>query len=301
MKAHALKIPRAVRSDGSVVIHGIIVFILVLLLFATLYPVIYIISMSISSVDAVLRREVILLPKGFSLKSYSLVFENPQVWRSYLNTIFYTVFGTIINLVLTLSCAYAAAQQRFFLRKGLMVFITLTMMFSGGMIPSFLLVTQLGIYNTRWAILLPGAVSAWNLIIARNFFMTTIPDELIESAKIDGANDIWIFFRIVLPLSGAILAVMTLFYAVGHWNMWFKAMIYVPNISLQPLQLYLRNVLLLNSPEAMAGLDDVMERIAYAMQLKFAVIVVATLPVMCLYPFVSKHFVKGVMVGAIKE
>jgi putative aldouronate transport system permease protein len=301
MKAQTLKTSRAVKFDGSAFLHGIIVFILVLLLFATLYPVIYIISMSISSVDAVLRREVILLPKGFSLKSYSLVFENPQVWRSYLNTVFYTVFGTLINLALTLTCAYAVAQQRFFLRKGLMVFITLTMMFSGGMIPSFLLVTQLGIYNTRWAILLPGAVSAWNLIIARNFFMTTIPDEVIESARIDGANDIGIFVRIVLPLSGAILAVMTLFYAVGHWNMWFKAMIYVPNQALQPLQLYLRNVLLLNTPEAMAGLDDVMERVAYAMQLKFAVIVVATLPVMCLYPFVSKHFVKGVMVGAVKE
>ncbi|MDR2376859.1 MAG: carbohydrate ABC transporter permease [Treponema sp.] len=290
-----------VKFDGSSFLHGVIVFTLILLLFATLYPVIYIVSMSISDVDAVLNREVLLLPKGFSLKSYSLVFENPQVWRSYMNTIFYTVFGTFINLALTLSCAYSVAQQRFFLRRGLMVFITLTMVFSGGMIPGFLLVTRLGIYNTRWAILLPGAVSAWNLIIARNFFMTTIPDELIESARIDGANDIGIFLKIVMPLSGAILAVMTLFYATGHWNMWFKAMIYVPNEALQPLQLYLRNVLLLNSPEAMAGLDDIMERVAYAMQLKFAVIVVATLPVMCLYPFVAKHFVKGVMVGAIKE
>jgi putative aldouronate transport system permease protein len=291
----------SVRLDGSRFLHGIIILLLILLLFITLYPVVYILSMSISEVNAVLRREVILFPKGFSLKSYTLVFENPQVWRSYLNTVIYTAAGTCINLLLTLTCAYAVSQQKFFLRKGLMVFITLTMMFSGGMIPGFLLVTQLGIYNTRWAILLPGAVSAWNLIIARNFFMTTIPDEVIESAKIDGANDISIFARIVLPLSGAIIAVMTLFYAVGHWNMWFKAMIYVPNINLQPLQLYLRNVLLLNSPEAMAGLDDAMERVAYAMQLKYAVIVVATLPVMCLYPFVAKHFAKGVMVGAIKE
>jgi putative aldouronate transport system permease protein len=289
-----------VNFDGSALLHGVIVAALVLLLFAALYPVIYIVSMSVSDVDAVLNREVLLLPKGFSLKSYSLVFENPRVWTSYMNTVFYTVFGTFINVALTLSCAYSVAQQRFFLRRGIMVFITLTMMFSGGMIPGFLLVTRLGIYNTRWAILLPGAVSAWNLIIARNFFMTTIPDELVESARMDGANDIGIFLKIVMPLSGAILAVMTLFYAVGHWNMWFKAMIYVPNEALQPLQLYLRNVLLLNSPEAMAGLDDIMERVAYAMQLKFAVIVVATLPVMCLYPFVAKHFVKGVMVGAIK-
>ncbi|MDR2618982.1 MAG: carbohydrate ABC transporter permease [Treponema sp.] len=296
-----MKLQKAVQFDGSLVLHSIIIFVLILLLVVTIYPMVYIISMSVSSVDAVLNREVLLFPKGFSLKSYGLVFENPQVWRSYLNTIFYTSFGTVINLVLTLTCAYSVAQQRFFLRKPLMVFITLTMMFSGGMIPNFILITKLGLYNTRWAILLPGAVSAWNLIIARNFFMTTIPDELIESAKIDGANDIWIFMRIVMPLSGAILAVMTLFYAVGHWNMWFKAMIYVPNELLQPLQLYLRSVLLLNTPEALAGMEDAFERVAYAMQLKFAVIVVATLPVMCLYPFVSKHFVKGIMVGAIKE
>ncbi|MDR1566939.1 MAG: carbohydrate ABC transporter permease [Treponema sp.] len=296
-----MKLQRAVQFDGSFFMHSVIIFVLILLLVVTIYPMIYILSMSISSVDAVLNRDVLLFPKGFAVKSYGLVFENPQVWRSYLNTIFYTSFGTVINLVLTLTCAYSVAQQRFFLRKPLMVFITLTMMFSGGMIPNFILITRLGLYNTRWAILLPGAVSAWNLIIARNFFMTTIPDELIESAKIDGANDIWIFMRIVMPLSGAILAVMTLFYAVGHWNMWFKAMIYVPNELLQPLQLYLRSVLLLNTPEALAGMEDAFERVAYAMQLKYAVIIVATLPVMCLYPFFSRHFVKGIMVGAIKE
>ncbi|GHU01153.1 putative ABC transporter permease protein YtcP [Spirochaetia bacterium] len=289
------------RFEGSVLLHIFIVAFLTALLFLTIYPVVYIFSMSISSADAVLKREVLLFPKGFSPGSYKLVFENQQIWRSYMNSIFYTAFGTFINLILTLACAYSVSQRQFFLRKQLMVFITLTMMFSGGMIPNFILVTRLGIYNTRWAILLPGAVSAWNLIIVRNFFMTTIPEELLDSAKIDGSNDIYTFLRIVLPLSGAIIAVMILFYAVGHWNMWFKAMIYVPNEALQPLQLYLRKILLLNSPEALAGMEDALERVAYAMQLKYAAIIVTTLPVMCLYPFVSKYFVKGVMVGAIKE
>jgi putative aldouronate transport system permease protein len=289
------------KFEGSPALHFLIAAILTALLLVTLYPVVYIFSMSISSPGAVLRREILLFPKGFSLESYRLVFENRQIWRSYMNSVFYTAFGTFINLILTLSAAYSVSQRSFVLRRGLMVFITLTMMFSGGMIPNFILVTRLGIYNTRWAILLPGAVSAWNLIIVRNFFMTTIPEELLDSAKIDGSNEIYTFLRIVLPLSGAIIAVMTLFYAVGHWNMWFKALIYVPNEKLQPLQLYLRKVLLLNSPEALAGMEDALERVAYALQLKYAAIIVTTLPVMCLYPLVSKHFVKGVMVGAIKE
>ena len=290
-----------VMKEGSKILHGIIVIVLVVLMLATAYPFLYILSMSISSPDAVLNREVLLLPKGFSVESYKMVFENNQIWRSYANTVFYTVCGTIINLVLTLTCAYSVSRPAFVLQKPLMIFIILTMIFSGGMIPGFLLITNLGLYNTVWAILLPGAVSAWNLIITRNFFSTTIPASLPESAKIDGANDFTIFLRIVLPLSGAIIAVMTLFYAVGHWNMWFKAMIYVPNQNLQPLQLFLRKVLLLNSPEMLAGVDDAFDRIAYAMQLKYAVIIVATLPILCVYPFMIKYFAKGVMVGAVKE
>ena len=288
-------------KEGSRFLHILIITILVILMLVTAYPYIYILSMSISSPDAVLNREVLLLPKGFSVESYKMVFENSQIWRSYMNTFFYTICGTLINLVLTLTCAYSVSRPDFVLQKPLMVFITLTMIFNGGMIPGFLLVTHLGIYNTIWAILFPGAVSAWNLIIARNFFTTTIPASLPESAKIDGANDFTIFLRIVLPLSGAIIAVMTLFYAVGHWNMWFKAMIYVPNQDLQPLQLFLRKVLLLNSPEMLEGVDDAFDRIAYAMQLKYAVIVVATVPILCVYPFTIKYFAKGVMLGAVKE
>ena len=285
----------------SKALHAVIVVILIMLMMLTLYPVIYIISMSISGADAVIKREVFLLPKGFSLESYKLVIENDQIWLSYANTLFYTVVGTALNLALTLTCAYSVSRTEFVLRRGLMVFIVLTMMFNGGMIPNFLLITNLGLYNTRWAILLPGAISAWNLIIARNYYMTTIPGEIPESARMDGANEFTIFFRIILPLSGAITAVMALFYAVGHWNMWFKAMLYTPDAALHPLQLYLRKVLLLNSPDMLEGLDDAFERVAYAMQLKYAVIMVATLPIMCVYPLFIKHFAKGIMIGSLKE
>ena len=281
--------------------HGVIVLILALVIVVTLYPILFVFSMSISSADAVMHQQIVLWPVGFSLASYGMVFENTQIWTSYGNTIFYTVVGTLINLSLTLTCAYSLSRRSFVLRKPLMILITLTMMINGGMIPNFLLITKLGLYNTRWAILLPGAVSAWNLIIARNFFMTTIPDEIRESAYMDGADEFKFFLRFVLPLSGAIIAVMTLFYAVGHWNMWFKALIYVSDARLHPLQLFLRKVLLLNSPDMLEGLDDAFERVAYAMQLKYAVIIVATLPVMLLYPFFSKHFAKGVMVGSINE
>lgn len=287
--------------EGSRFLHGVIVAVLLGLMAVTLYPIIYVVSMSISSPDAVLGRQVFLYPIGFSLESYKMVFENADIWRSYGNTIFYTVAGTAINLALTLSCAYAASRPDFVLRKPLMVFITITMMFNGGLIPSFLLVSQLRLYNTIWAILLPGAVSAWNLIIARNFFITTIPTALVESAKIDGAGEMTVFARIVLPLSGAIIAVMTLFYAVGHWNMWFKAMLYVSDLRLHPLQLFLRKILLLDSPEMLAGVEDAFERVAYATQLKYAVIVVTTLPILCVYPFMIKYFTKGVMLGAVKE
>jgi len=290
-----------IKQEGSPILHALIIVLLVMVMLITLYPFIYIFSMSISSPDAVLNREVLLWPKGFSIESYKMVFATNRIWTTYGNTIFYTLAGTALNLVLTLPCAYALSRPEFVLRRPLMVFVTLTMLFAGGLIPDFMLVTRLGLYNTRWAILLPGAVSAWNLIIARNYFATAIPTAIPESARIDGANELAVLWRIVLPLSMPIVAVMALFYAVGHWNMWFKAMMYVPNARLHPLQLYLRHIVLLNSPEMLAGVDDAFERVAYAMQLKYAVILVATLPILCLYPFVVKHFAKGVMIGAIKE
>ncbi|MGI6538129.1 MAG: carbohydrate ABC transporter permease [Caldicoprobacterales bacterium] len=273
---------------------------LIIIAMLTLYPFIYIISMSISDADAVLAQEVWLLPKGFSLGSYNLVFENSEIWVSYGNTIWYTVVGTTINVVLTLMGAYALSRKEFFARNGIMIYIAITMFFNGGLIPTFLLVNNLGLYNSRWAMVLPGAVSAWNLIIARTFFQTSIPDSLPESAKLDGCSDISIFLKIVLPLSTPIIAVLIVFYAVGHWNAWFSALLYLGDSTLHPLQLFLRKILLMNSPDLLEGMEDAFERVAYAIQLKYASIVVATLPIICVYPFVQKYFVKGVMLGAIK-
>ncbi|NLC43868.1 MAG: carbohydrate ABC transporter permease [Clostridiales bacterium] len=267
----------------------------------TLYPFVYIISMSISEPNAVLAQEVWLMPKGFSLGSYNMVFENKEIWISYGNTIWYTVVGTIINVVFTLMGAYALSRREFFARNGIMLYVTITMFFSGGLIPTFLLVNNLGLYNSRWAMILPGAINTWNLIVARTYFQSSIPDSLPESAKLDGSTDIGIFLKIVLPLSTPIIAVMIVFYAVGHWNAWFNASLYLGDSTLHPLQLFLRKILLMNSPDLLEGMEDAFERVAYAIQLKYASIVVATLPIVCIYPFVQKYFVTGVMLGAIKE
>jgi putative aldouronate transport system permease protein len=267
----------------------------------TLYPFVYIISMSISEPGAVLAQEVWLLPRGFSLGSYNMVFENREIWTSYGNTIWYTLVGTTINVAFTLMGAYALSRKEFFARNGIMIYIAITMFFNGGLIPTFLLVNSLGMYNSRWAMVIPGAISAWNLIIARTYFQTSLPDSLPESARLDGATDIGIFLKIVLPLSAPIVAVLTIFYAVGHWNAWFNAMLYLSDSTLHPLQLFLRKILLMNSPDFLQGMEDAFERVAYAIQLKYASIVVAALPIICIYPFVQKYFVKGVMLGAIKE
>lgn len=289
------------KRSGSGIWDISIELFLILASIFTLYPFIYIISMSVSQPNAVLAQEVWLLPKGFSLGSYHMVFENKEIWTSYENTIWYTLVGTTINVAFTLMGAYALSRKEFFARNAIMIYVAITMFFSGGLIPTFLLVNDLGLYNSRWAMVIPGAISAWNLIIARTYFQTSISDSLPESAKLDGATDLGIFLRIVLPLSAPIIAVLTVFYAVGHWNSWFSAMLYLGNSNLHPLQLFLRKILLMNSPDLLQGMEDAFERVAYAIQLKYASIVVATLPIICIYPFVQKYFVKGVMLGAIKE
>jgi putative aldouronate transport system permease protein len=275
--------------------------LLTLVTVSTLYPFIYILSMSVSEQRAVMAREVWLLPKGFSLASYYLVFENKEIWQVYGNTLWNTVVGTGINLLLTVMGAYALSRKEFAARNSIMFYIAITMFFSGGLIPSFLLVNNLGLYNTRWAMVIPGAVNAWNLIIARTYFQSSLPDSLPESAKMDGCTDFGILFRIVLPVSLPIIAVLTVFYSVGHWNAWFNALLYLSDETLHPLQLYLRKILIMNSPDMLQGMEDAFERVAYAVQLKYASIIVATLPILCIYPFVQQYFVKGVMLGAIKE
>jgi putative aldouronate transport system permease protein len=282
------------------------IFVLSILGLATLYPFIYILSASFSVPEAVARREVFLYPIGFTLKAYRLVFRSNEVLLAYYNTIWYTVVGTLINVLMTTSAAYPLSRKNFSLRSIIMVYITITMFFSGGLIPFYILVNRLGLYNTRWALVIPGAVSAWNLMMARVFFQTTIPDELIDAAKIDGANEITIFFRIVLPLSKPILAVLALYYGVAHWNDFFGPLIFLSDPKLQPLSIYLRKVLIqaqLYSGEYSGGLEQLQGMVNYALveQVKYATVIVALLPIMMSYPFLQKYFVKGVMIGALKE
>lgn len=272
---------------------------LILLTLITLYPFVYVFSMSVSDPYAVMRQEVWLLPKGFTLDSYEKVFQNKDLWMNYGNTLWYTVVGTLINMVCLVIGAYPLSRKNLFLRRPIMKAITFTMFFSGGMIPTFMVINSLGLYNTRWAMVIPNAVSVWNLIIARTYF-EGIPEELIESAKLDGANDLTILGRVVLPLSKSILAVLMLFSAVNHWNAYFNAVLYLPSPEIQPLQIYLQK-LLINMSDVSGGDNPLgISRSMQVVQMRYSTILVVTLPILCIYPFLQKYFVKGVMIGAIK-
>lgn len=277
----------------------IIAIILILCSCIVLYPIILIISSSFSDPVAVMANKVKLFPIGATLKVYKMVFKNQEIWRTYGNTIVYTVVGTALNVFMTALGAYPLSRKDFGGRNVFMALFTFTMFFSGGMIPGYLLIKQLHMYNSMWALIIPGLVSTWNLIIMRTFFQSSIPMELQESAAIDGASDLKIFFSIILPLSGPIIAVMTLFYGVGHWNDWFSALLYISNRKKYPLQIILREILIQSSTQDMSG-GAVSDQETVGEGIKYATMVISTLPIMCLYPFLQKYFVKGVMIGAIK-
>ncbi len=275
---------------------------LVLCFLLVAYPLIYIFSSSFSDPRAVVSGKVILWPVDFSLEGYSAVFKDKYILLGYRNTIFYTFFGTLINVLLTILAAYPLSRKRFIGRNLFMFLFTFTMIFSGGLIPTYMLVQSLGMVNTRWAMLIPNAIGIWNVIIARTYFQTTIGDELMEAAQLDGCDHIRFLLSIVLPLSKAIIAVLVLFYAVGHWNSFFDAFIYLNKKEMFPLQIVLRDILIMNTIDASMTLDpELMEaKQGLADLLKYSLIIVASLPVWCIYPFVQKYFVKGVMIGAIK-
>ena len=262
-----------------------------------LYPAIYVIAASFSEETAILRGDVFLYPVRAHVKAYQKVFVYPMLWQSYRNTLIYTFLGTAINLVLTVFGAWALSQKKMVGRRFLTLMCTFTMFFGGGMIPTFLVVKGLGLLNTMWAILLPSAVSTYNMILMRTFFRQ-IPESLVEAAELDGCRDFGVLFRIVLPLSLASLMTIGMFYAVGHWNSYFPAVMYLTtNRELNPLQIILRQVVLLNEiVENASSTENVM-----AEGIKYATIVVAMLPMLCIYPFVQRYFVKGVMVGSVKE
>lgn len=284
-----------------VFIAGVYTF-LSLVLLIVLIPLIYILSASFSSPQAVVTGKVTLWPVDFSLAGYKAVFNNPQIGTGFLNSLFYTVVGTLINVTLTIMMAYPLARKTFYGRNVFMIILVITMMFEGGLIPSYLVVKGLGLIDTRLAMILPGAFAVFQVIIARTFFQTSIPDELAEAAELDGCSDLRFIFSIVLPLSKPIIAVMTLMYAVGHWNAYFDALIYLRNPDIFPLQIILRNILILNSVDAsmMANVDQMMAQQGLKDLLKYSLIVVSSAPVLMIYPFVQKHFVKGVMIGSLK-
>lgn len=262
-----------------------------------LYPMLYVFFASISDpMQIMYHTGPLIKPLGFSLQGYQAVLRRPDIWTGYGNTIFYVVAGTAINMVMTTLGAYALSRKEFMLKKPFTMMIVFTMYFTGGTIPNFLLVKNLGMLNTRWAIIVPVAIGTWNMLVMRTAF-STVPASLEEAALIDGANDLQILLKVMIPVSKATMAVIFLFYAVGHWNSWFSAMIYLPRArDLFPLQLFLREILI-SSSDVSAG-DLTVDFIGES--IKYATIIVSTVPILCIYPFLQKYFVKGVMMGSVK-
>jgi len=276
--------------------------ILTILLIIVLYPLIYIVSASFSDGAAVIAGKVYLWPVDFSLAAYAKIFSYERIWMGYANSIFYAVVGTVVNVGMTLIAAYPLARRDLYGRSLILGLFIFTMFFNGGLIPNYLLVKDLGMLNTRAALIIPQALSVWNLIIAMTYFRSAIPPELLEAAQLDGCNDFQYFTRILLPLSAPIIAVLSLFYAISHWNQFFTAMIYLNKEELYPLQIILRDILIQSQVDMnmMEDMKTMAAKQAMRELMKYALIVVASVPVLMIYPFVQKYFVRGIMLGAIK-
>ncbi len=283
--------------------------ILLLFAFACLYPIYFTVIASFSDPNDVYTGKVTWLPSGLTTIAYELVFQNKSIWTGYANTIFYTVFGTAFNVFLTIPAAYALSKKRMW-GHGILTFLfVFTMYFSGGMVPSYVLITKLHLIDSRWAIVLSGGLSVYNMIVARTYFQNSIPESLYEAARIDGASEFYIFPKIALPLCGPILAVIALYYAVAHWSSYFGAMMYLRDEKKHPLQLILRRILILNetayedafasgaSAEALATAAKAAEA---AVAMKYSLVLIASLPMLIIYPFIQKYFVKGMMIGSVK-
>jgi len=269
-----------------------------------IYPMYFVLIASISDPTAVNTGQVFIYPKGFSLKGYEVVFKNDQVWVGYKNSIFLAVVGTFYNVALTLPCSYALSRKVMVGRNVIAFIFAFTMYFSGGLIPSYLLVRSLGLYNSLWALIIPGGAGVFLIIMTRTYLKTNIPEELYDSANIDGCSDFRVFFSIILPLSLPIIAVISLFYAIGHWNQFFAALIYIESEKRYPLQLVLRMILLQTQvAEEAISLEQVeseAQRVSVVESLKYALIIVASVPVLAAYPFAQKYFVKGLTIGSVK-
>lgn len=295
----AVKSPYRIRDTKSDRTFLIAIYIIVgLIALITLYPLLYVLSSSFSSAEAVATGRVYLLPVEFSLDGYKLTFEEKDIMVGFRNSLLYTSVGTVINMILTILLAFPLSRKQLPGRNVITFFVAFTMYFSGGLIPTFLLVDQLGLVDTIWGLLAPSAISTFNMIIMRTYFQSSIPDELQESAELDGCNYTRFLLSIVLPLSAPILAVVALYYGVNHWNGYFNALIYLRSTSKISLQLALRNILLAN--QISSGDASYAERAMIGVTVKYCAIVVSCIPMMIVYPFVQKFFIRGVMVGAIK-
>jgi len=302
MNSSTMKRPARIRESfgDRVFLSGVYLFLLIVFLIV-LYPLVFVVSSSFSSAVAVSSGRVWLWPVDFSLRGYEVAFSNPQIITGYANSLYYTFFGTLISVTLTVLVAYPLSRRTLFGRDAIMIFITFTMIFYGGLIPTYLVVKNLGMLNTRWALLIPQAMAAWQVIIARTFFQVNIPEELAEAAELDGCSDLRFLWSVVIPLSKPILAVLVLMYAVGQWNAYFDALLYLKSADLHPLQLVLRSILILNTTTSGSMEASVMvERQQMADLLKYSLIVVGSLPVLLIYPFAQRYFVRGMLIGSIK-
>ena len=275
---------------------------MVVLLGIFTWPLWFVMIASISDPDAVLQGKVLLLPHQITFEGYERMFQYKQIWRGYANTIFYTVVGTGLNMIFSICLAYPMSDKNFKPRKFLMIFFMFTMYFSGGLIPNYLLMKQLGIVNTRWAMIMPGLISVYNSLIIRSYFMNSIPGELKEAATLDGANAAQYLWKVVLPLSKSVFAVVGLYYMVAHWNDFTNALYYIYDDALQPLQGVLRSLLMSGKMmnDMMDDPEEAMRALRQAQIMQYGVIMAAAVPMLCIYPFIQKHFVKGAMVGAVK-
>lgn len=265
------------------------------------YPLYYVLVASFTDPAIVSSGELLLYPKKVFMGGYEKILTYTPIWTGYLNTIKYTAAGTVVSIIVTIPCAFALSRKGLFGRKIIGFLFTFTMFFSGGIIPMYLVIKSLGIYDTIWAMILPGAVSVYNLIVCRSFFESNIPDELYEAAKIDGCNDFHFFFKIAIPLATAIIAVMVMFYATSIWNSFMNALMFLGSQDKMPLQVILRNLVLSNQTNALtSGGTEVAQRMKMAEQLKYSIIVVSSVPLLVVYPFVQKYFAKGVLMGAVK-
>lgn len=296
--------PHALKSRGDIIFETVVVIILAILTLIILYPLYFVVIASFSDAKLVVAGEVWWYPKGVTLENYMQCFTNGDLMLGYRNAFIILILGTATNLFLTILCAYPLSRHDLWGRNGIMIYCTIPMFFGGGLIPTYLMVTQtLGLKNSWWAVILVAGIATYNMIIMRTFFMTSIPFELQEAAQIDGCTPIGILLRIILPLSIPVICVIGLYYGVNHWNSYFSALVYLPDKNKWPLQLFLRQILVNNDISAVDGgasSDEMARRAMRAETIKYSIVILASIPMLIIYPFVQRYFVKGVMIGSVK-